>query len=140
MFGNNEKTAIFMDKGPLKTRLSSYNVQQISKKLLVLKKYTPSDFPRKARSLEFIKLWKATEYRRFLLYSGPVLLRNILSKHVYEHFLTLHVAIRILANTEDIKNVQLLEYAEKLLNILLNLSQTFTGQNMFPIMCTICYI
>jgi len=104
-------------KGPLKTRLSNFSVQKISKKLLCLKKYTPSDFPRKARSLEFIKLWKATEYRQFLLYTGPVILKTILSKNVYEHYLTLHIAIRILANTEYSKNFQLLEYADKLLNI-----------------------
>lgn len=104
-------------KGPLNTRLSSLSVRQISEKLVNLKKYTPSDFPRKTRSLEFIKLWKVTEFKHFLLYSGPVILQNILKRNVYEHFLTLHIAIRILASTEYSKNLQLLEYAEKLLNI-----------------------
>lgn len=62
-------------RGPLKTRLSSFQIQQISEKLLILRKFTPSDFSRKARSLHFIKLWKATEFRQFLLYSGPVILK-----------------------------------------------------------------
>lgn len=114
-------------KGPLNTRLSSFHVQQISKKLLNLKKYTPSDFPRKARSLEFIKLWKATEFRHFLLYSGPVILQNILSKSVYEHFLILHIAIRILASPKYSKNLQYLEYAEKLLNIFVKSFSTIYG-------------
>ncbi|XP_067204150.1 uncharacterized protein [Linepithema humile] len=114
-------------RGPLNTRLSSLTVQQISDKLLTLKEYTPSDFPRKPRSLEFIKLWKATEFRQFLLYSGPIILKNILNKNVYENFLTLHIAIRILASTEHSKNPQLLEYAEKLLNTFVQSFTTIYG-------------
>lgn len=114
-------------KGPLHIRLSSLTVQQISEKLLTLKKYTPSDFPRKARSLKFIKLWKATEFRQFLLYSGPIILKNVLNKNVYEHFLALHIAIRILASTEHSKNPQLLDYAEKLLTIFVQSFTTIYG-------------
>lgn len=111
------KLLLLWMRGPLNIRLASFQVQQISEKLHIFKKYTPSDFPRKARSLNFIKLWKATEFRQFLLYSGPIILKNIVHTNVYEHFLTLHIAVRILASTTFSKNCELLQYAEKLLNI-----------------------
>jgi hypothetical protein len=41
--------------------------------------------------------WKATEFRQFLLYSGPVVLREILSENLYQHCMLLSVDIRILA-------------------------------------------
>lgn len=41
--------------------------------------------------------WKATEYRQFLLYTGPVALLNVLASPVYNNFMLLYFAISILA-------------------------------------------
>ncbi|CAN7939445.1 unnamed protein product [Ixodes hexagonus] len=60
----------------------------------------PSDFQRKPRGVHELERWKATEFRTFLLYVGPVVLRKLLPQREYEHFLTLHVAVRILASPE----------------------------------------
>ncbi len=40
--------------------------------------------------------FKATEFRTFILYVGPIVLKGILSKQLYSHFLLFHCAIRIL--------------------------------------------
>lgn len=49
------------------------------------------------RSLEDLKFWKANEFRQFLLYSGIVALKDFVNKEIYEHFLTLHTATRLIA-------------------------------------------
>jgi len=94
-------------------RLSHHDIKRISNKLEDLKRYTPRKFVRKPRSLKYVKLWKATEYRQILLYTGPIVLKSVLSKDNYKHFLSLHVAIRILCK-EDTKNAYM-EYSKKLL-------------------------
>ncbi|KAF2903053.1 hypothetical protein ILUMI_03131 [Ignelater luminosus] len=73
----------------------------------------PSDFVRKPRSIEEIKRWKATEFRMFLLYTGPVVMHQILSNEKYLNFLALSISIRILAS-KQIHTVYL-DYANSLL-------------------------
>lgn len=92
--------------GNIRCRLQ-YHVQYDIKRISIapnnLKQCTPKEFTRKPRSLKYLKHWKATEYRQILLYTGPVVLKSILSQDNYNHFISLHVAIRILCN-ESIKN------------------------------------
>lgn len=100
--------------GDLKVRLQHRKVEAISLQLeQVLKLYIPCEFVRKTRSLVFVKLWKATEFRNFLLYTGLVVLKLFLGKHLYNHFLTLHVAIRILCSLQF---QNFIDYAQKLLH------------------------
>lgn len=79
--------------GVNKQKLPSNLVKQISTRLIALKKYIPSDFSRKPRSLDELSRWKATELRQFLLYTGPVVLYLQVSKKIYYNFLYLNVAI-----------------------------------------------
>uniref|UniRef100_A0A8B9REN1 SCAN box domain-containing protein n=1 Tax=Astyanax mexicanus TaxID=7994 RepID=A0A8B9REN1_ASTMX len=58
-------------KGPLNTRLPSNTVKRISENLYL---YIPEEFARKTRPLSEVARWKATEFRQFLLYTGPVVL------------------------------------------------------------------
>lgn len=58
----------------------------------------PSNFQRKWRGFDEIKHWKATEYRSFLLYTGPFVLKKILKEDKLQHFLLLHTAIYILVS------------------------------------------
>ncbi|KYM94120.1 hypothetical protein ALC62_15262 [Cyphomyrmex costatus] len=94
-------------------RLQYYNIERISAALENLKRLTPKEFARKPRSLKYLKLWKATEYRQLLLYTEPIVLKHIISQDNYNLFISLHVAIRILCN-ENTKNVYV-NYAEELL-------------------------
>jgi len=52
------------------------------------------------RYLEELEFWKATEFRSFLLYSGPIVLKGRLKKSLYKHFMVLHCAIRLLLSDE----------------------------------------
>ncbi|XP_066588102.1 uncharacterized protein [Prorops nasuta] len=77
-------------------KLPTAQVNSISQKLEELSNYVPSEFPRRPRSLKESKRWKATEFRLFLLYTCPIVLKGVLSKEKYIHFITLHVAITLL--------------------------------------------
>lgn len=72
----------------------------------------PIEFNRKPRSLNEVKRWKATEFRQFLFYTGPVVLKDKISTDRYINFLSLHVACSILSNS---KHFHLLDYASELL-------------------------
>jgi hypothetical protein len=85
-------------RGSLSCRLPASSVLVISKKLVKLRSYIPSEFARKPRSLSEIDRWKATEFRQFLLYTGLVVLTGILPTHLLCHFNLLSVAIRLLVS------------------------------------------
>jgi len=88
-------------------------VEEISTYLVMqLKPFIPVEFVRKPRQLQCVKLWKATEYRLILLYTGPLVFRSVLKKNIYTHFIVLHVIIRILSS-EDFK--EYLSYAQDLI-------------------------
>ncbi|XP_051157951.1 uncharacterized protein LOC127279569 [Leptopilina boulardi] len=99
-------------KGPLKVRLSSEEIRKISKRLLNLRCSIPCEFGRKPRSLLTYAHWKATEFRTFLLYTGPVVLKKIMvngvKKEMYENFLLLHTAISVLVSEINLspENIQ----------------------------------
>lgn len=116
-----KKLILLWIKGPLSIRLSRRSINRISNLLILLRNTTPSDFVRKPRSLKDVKQWKAIEFRNFLLYTGPVVLRYILKKDMYHHFLTLHAAITILIRPDLCQN-EYIDYAEALLR---NFVQSF---------------
>jgi len=84
----------------LASRLPASAVRTLSDRLLKLSSCMPCDFSRKPRSLDEIDRWKATEFRTFLLYTGPVVLRGILPEQTYVHFMLLSTAITLLASQE----------------------------------------
>lgn len=101
-------------KGSYKVRLGSKAKCKLNENLLACSDFFPKEFQRqKQRSLNDVDRWKATEFRSFLLYTGPVALRGVLSDDIYNHFICLHVAMRILLS----KNLSdsYLDYAEQLL-------------------------
>ncbi|XP_070171295.1 uncharacterized protein [Polyergus mexicanus] len=109
-----KKLILLCIKGPLSIRLSRRTINKISYLLILLRCTTPSDFVRKPRSLKDVKQWKAVEFRNFLLYVRPVVLRYTLKKDMYHHFLTLHTAITILVRP-DLCQKEFIDYAEVLL-------------------------
>ncbi|XP_067210357.1 uncharacterized protein [Linepithema humile] len=80
------------------SKLSSASISLISARLNTFKKYCPSDFVRHLRPLNMYSKYKATEFRQFLLYTGPVVTYGILEAQIYKHFLLLHASIRILVS------------------------------------------
>jgi len=100
-------------KAPLSVRLPTIKVLTISNNLLLLKPFITSDFSRPPRGLNEVPRWKATEYRLFLLYSGPIVLQGMLNEDCYSHFMCLHICFRILL-TPNIDS-ELIHFCEKLL-------------------------
>lgn len=88
---------MWMSGDPL-SLLPSRDIKKISEQLLITASTQPSEFQRKIRGLNDAGHFKATEFRTFLLYTGPVVLENILTIEKYHHFLLFHAAIYILCD------------------------------------------
>lgn len=73
------------------------DIDQISERIIQFKIFCPSDFARDIRSLDYVDKFKATELRQFLYYGSIVFLKDLVDDFIYEHWLLLHVAIRLLA-------------------------------------------
>ena len=82
--------------GDLNVKLDLRRRLELSRRMESLSLQVPFEFQRKTRKTSSIAKWKATEFRFFLLYCGPVVLKKLLRNNLYEHFLLLHVAARIL--------------------------------------------
>lgn len=78
-----------------------------------MSKFICKEFVRKPRHMTEMERWKGTELRQFLLYTGPIVLLNVLPKHMYMHFLALSVAIRILSGEKWCQTLN--QYAHELL-------------------------
>ena len=115
-------------KGPRPTRISRGQVQQISGALLHLQPFVPNFFGRKPRGLGDIERWKATEYRQFLLYTGKVVLKEILRPDLYQHFLALSIACAILVCPALIESHIL--FAEELLKFFVKEAQRLYGEEI----------
>lgn len=104
-------------------------IDTISSNLRSLQCSIPSEFARRPRGLEEIKRWKATEFRQFLLYTGPLVLKNCLvleNEHLYDNFLHLHISMRILLSSKFC--FQHKDYADALLSRFLKIFKNVYGQ------------
>ena len=63
-------------------RIGSKTIDTISSNLIALRGFIAKEFARKPRSLCETDGWKATEFRQFLLYTGPVVLLGNVSDAV----------------------------------------------------------
>lgn len=115
-----KKLLTLWSEGPLECRLSNSMIEKINERLASAEFSRPAEFSRNIRGLETFKRWKATELRTFLLYTGPVVLKNILSNKVYNHFLLFHSAIRILEHETFHK-----KFIELARDLLLNFVEKF---------------
>ena len=130
-----KRLLLFLPEGPRICKLSSTHISQMSDKLVSLNGTFPSEFVRQPRSLSDLKRWKATEFRQFLLYSGIVVLKNVLTKSCYHHFLSLPVAMSILLDPDCATKPDYLDYARSLLVFFVSKAKllygaTFTSYNI----------
>lgn len=107
------------------SKLSGRSISLICARLEILKQYCPSDFARRLRSLHEFAKYKATEFRQFLAYTGPVVIYGLLNEQLYKHFLFLHSAIRILLS--KCPSQQHLNFAELALQKFVLRSENFYG-------------
>ena len=119
----------FWKEGPACCKISNIQLNQISELLISMRCYIPSEFARKPRSLAEVKRWKATELRQFLLYTGPVILKDVINSNIYQHFLALSISMTIYLTDNIEKRVPLLQYAEELMHSFVRKSGQLYGQN-----------
>ena len=82
-----KRLLLLWKKGPLRYRLGSQDLNQISDSMLSLKGYVPCEYSSKPRSLDVIDRCKAAEFRQFLLYTGPQVLLNVVHRNIYNFLL-----------------------------------------------------
>jgi len=115
---------LWLNKGPNNVRLPSWKSKKITTNLLKIKACITNDFARKPRGIEEVGRFKATEFRQFLLYTGPLVLKDVISKDCYLNFMTLSIAMRILLSSDYCKY---LEYAYQLLEYFVKTFQKIYG-------------
>jgi len=91
--------SIWVSTVPFKLSVSEETL--VSELLHQLRHYFPVEFQRKPDILAHCSSWKATQRRDFVLYTGPVVLRNVLPDEMYENFCVLSAALRILTCRVD---------------------------------------
>jgi hypothetical protein len=96
LLGVMRKLLDLWSRGRKNTKLSTSAVANINSRFSVLKAHIPWEFVRKPRSLKELNRYKPTEFRLFLLYTGKVAIKGILSKSMYVNLLDLNAAITIL--------------------------------------------
>ena len=111
----------------MKSKLSGHQLNLISGRLERLAELSPKEFARPPRSLNQYIHYKTTEFRQFLLYTGPVVLKSVLADDIYKHFIILHAAVRILTS-ESSSETQLL-YAKLALRIFVRQCENIYGSS-----------
>ena len=101
------------------------NHNDISAKLLFCSEYCPHEFSRRCRNITEYKTFKATEFRTLLIYTGPSVLRDVVTENVYIHFLLLSCAIRTLMS-DTLSNENIL-FAEQALKRFVIISESLYG-------------
>lgn len=87
---------IIIRRKPFSIKKKYINV--LSNSILSISPQLPNEFCRKPRALQFLKRYKATQLRQLLLYTLPIITKDVLKTRYYNHFLKLHIALRILCS------------------------------------------
>jgi len=119
----------YWKSGDRNVKLGSRQLLEISQSLVEFRQYIPSEFARRPRSLVELDRWKATEYRQFLLYTGPVILKRVLPEELYQHFMCLSVSVSILLSSNSHWRTSLLNYASKLIHYFVFNCERLYGKN-----------
>lgn len=88
--------------GKLDYRLNKESIRRISLELQSIAKCCPREFKQKPKGLHQLEQWDAYDWRQFLLYYSPIVLRGYLPQKYYIHFLYLHLAMRMLVSSEPL--------------------------------------
>lgn len=98
-------------------KLSGQHLLAFNNAIELAGKHLPTEFNRIPRKADALKKWKATEFRTFSLYIGPIVFHfmGTIGRKINNLFLLYHVAMIILSH-EDLYFVNL-DYAEKILRL-----------------------
>lgn len=109
-------------------KLSQKIIKILSERCEIAARYCPDEFSRRPESLTYLKKYKATQFRQFLLHHGISVLRGLVSNETYTHFLLLSISIRFLVtkNCSD----QKLFFAEKAIEKFIKNCDKFYNNNI----------
>ena len=125
-------------KGPLKHRVDKRLKDDISCALVSIAGHMPSEINRKPRTLNDLEMFKATEFRTLLLYTGVVVLHGKLSDKLYKNFLLLSVSVRLLNSSNMLGSIT---HARKYLSLFIkHYIQLFGNRNVTYNVHNICHI
>lgn len=110
-----KRLILFWMKGNYLVRFTDEQKSEVDKDIEKFRKSSLLEFARKPRSLKEVDRWKASEFRQFLLYYGPAVLKHTLNPTLYNHFLCLHCGIRIMTSPELCVQSKYLDFADVLL-------------------------
>lgn len=84
--------------------LNKKEINEINIRAKTVERHRPCEIHRTIRAISDFKLFKANEFRTFLMITGPILLKDILDSEKYNHFLSLNVAMRKLTQKNLVSN------------------------------------
>lgn len=125
-----KKYGFVFGKPPYKLRAA--DVIKLNIRLRRFSPFIPIEFSRRTRNITDCKRYKASEFRTFLLYVGPVVFKNILPKRKYHAFLTLSIAISILIDKRAYVE-HWLKYSEELIYCFINECKNLYGSGFFSL-------
>lgn len=83
-------------KGRLEHRINKATIKQMERQLFIMGKQKPLEFRSGPPSPLMTDTWTPYDWRQFLLYYGPVVLKDALPGGMYKHFMHLHLAMRLM--------------------------------------------
>lgn len=109
------------------TGLKLFELKKLKNQVDLLSSGIPREFQRTNFDLNLVAQWKATQFRFFLHYCGPFILKDLLSRDLFRHFMLLIVACRVFNSSE--LNTTTTNYAKNLLIHFLNLMPSLYGKD-----------
>ena len=90
--------------------MSQYDFEKVNERINTICGFLPNDFQRQIRDLTHYEMYKATEFRQFILYVGPVVLQGRIPKNDYDLFVHLHFAIYCLCSDKSSELLSIAKY------------------------------
>ena len=107
-------------------RMTAGNVKILNQRLMYIRKCIPNSFARLPRGIKDMQRYKATELRQLLLYTGKVVLKDLMaSKAHYENLVELNVGCGLLSDSTKACTEN--EYAHHLLTNFVRHARTLYG-------------
>lgn len=121
-------SALWNNKTP-GVRLSDLEKENLQTFFLNFIPCVPAEFERKHRTFKELGKLKANEFRQLILYTGIVLFKDIPQLEMYNHFLLLSCAIRML---DDVKSLAGdFEIADQFIQLFVEEYQNYYGIHNF---------
>lgn len=89
-----------------KVKLSAVLKSELERRTALIQKNIPQEFPRKMRHTGHYSKYKAVEYKFFAQYAAPIVLKDLVSEQVYNHFMLFTCACRLMSYQNALPHVQ----------------------------------